>query len=288
MKTNEQRLKTAEEILAQSVPLANRIRQDAIRMSHRTHASHLSGVLSVADIVAVLYSGVANVDPANPRKEERDRIILSKGHNGMAIYAALAETGFFPREELNKYYTDGSCYSGHVSHKGIPGVELSTGSLGQGVGVACGMALAGKMAKKTHQVYAIMGDGENEEGSVWEMALFAAHQKLDNLTVIVDHNNMQAMGFCDEQAGLTHLADKWRAFDWHVTEVADGNDHRQLVEAFAKHEPNKPRVLVAHTIKGKGVSFMENDLLWHYRDPQGKFFEDAILELEGDPTCETI
>lgn len=244
--------------------------------------------MSVADIVAVLYSGVANVFPDNPKNPKRDRIILSKGHNGMAIYAALAESGFFPREELNKYYLDGSVYSGHVSHKGVPGVEFSTGSLGQGVCVACGMAMSGKMHKRDFHVYAIVGDGENEEGSVWEMALFAANQKLDNFTVIVDHNKMQAMGFCDEQAGLNRLAEKWAAFGWHVVDVQDGNDHKQLLDAFSDREAGKPTVIVANTVKGKGVSFMENELLWHYRDPQGMFFETAIRELGGDPSCETI
>ena len=257
-------------------------------MSHRTHASHVGGVMSVADIVAVLYSGVAKVFPEDPRNPDRDRIILSKGHNGMAIYAALAETGFFPREELNKYYTDGSVYSGHVSHKGVPGVEFSTGSLGQGVCVACGMAMAGKIHGKGHHVYAIIGDGENEEGSVWEMALFAAHRQLDNFTVIVDHNKMQAMGFCAEQAGMDRLPEKWRAFGWHVVEVADGNDPEQLIQAFACHEWGRPRAIIANTVKGKGVPYMENELLWHYRDPQGENYEVAIRELGGDPTCETI
>jgi len=277
-----------ESLIARSVPLANRIRQDAVRMAHRTHASHIGGVMSVADVVAVLYAGVANVSPGNPMDPDRDRVVLSKGHSGMAIYAALAETGFFFRSELNKYYTDGSVYSGHVSHKGVPGVEFSTGSLGQGVCVACGMAMSGKVRKQGFHVYAIIGDGENEEGSVWEMALFAAHQKLDNFTVIVDHNKMQAMGFCDAQAGMSRLSDKWESFGWHVVTVKDGNDHAQLIDAFGRHQQGKPTVIIANTIKGKGVSYMENELLWHYRDPQGEFYEQAIRELGGDPSCETI
>lgn len=275
-------------LIENSRVLANRIRQDAVRMSHRTHASHLGGVLSVADIVAVLYAGVARVFPDDPCNPSRDRIVLSKGHNGMAIYAALAETGFFPRSELNRYYSDGSAFSGHVSHVGVPGVELSTGSLGMGVGVACGMALAGKIDGDDRHVYAIVGDGECEEGSVWEMALFAAHQKLDNFTVVVDHNKMQAMGFCEAEAGLNQLVQKWQSFGWHVLDVVDGNDVVQLVQAFSEHSEGRPTVVIANTVKGKGVSFMENNLLWHYRDPQGDCFVEAIRELGGDPSCETI
>ncbi len=275
-------------LLDRTLPLANRIRQDAIRMAHRTHASHIGSALSVADILAVLYGGVAEIFPDRPKDPRRDRIILSKGHAGMAVYAALAESGFFPVSDLNKYYSDGSVYSGHVSHKGVLGVEFSTGSLGQGVCVACGMALSGKIRNSSYRVFAIIGDGENEEGAVWEMALFAAHQRLSNFTVVVDHNKMQAMGFCDKETGLVNLAGKWAAFGWHVVDVADGNDHEQLIEAFGKVDTEKPTVLIANTVKGKGVSFMENDILWHYRDPQGKFYEKAMLELGGDPSCETI
>ena len=274
--------------IEKTTQLANRIRQDAVRMAHRTHASHIGSALSVADIIAVLYGGVANVFPNDPKNDSRDRIVLSKGHAGMACYAALAETGFFDRAELNTYYSDGSVLSGHVSHKGVPGVEFSTGSLGQGICVACGIALSAKIRRKRYHTYAIIGDGENEEGSVWEAALFSAHQKLDNLTVIVDHNKLQGMGSCVSEAGLDRLYEKWSSFGWHVVDVKDGNDHAQLIEAFSLHEDGKPRVLIAHTVKGKGVSFMENEIIWHYRDPQGEFYEKAIAELGGDPSCETI
>lgn len=260
-----------------SSELALKIRKDAIEMTHATHASHLAAVLSVTDIIAVLYSNILHVDPQNPQMEDRDKVILSKGHAGIAIYAALAECGFFPREELKKYYTDGSVYSGHVSSKGVPGVEFSTGSLGHGVCVACGMALA----SKNRNVYAIVGDGECEEGAVWEMALLANKQNLSNFTVIVDCNGMQAMGTCDEVIALGSLEEKWKAFGWDVISVEDGNDHNQLRDAFAKRQGIKPHVIVAHTTKGKGISFMENNLLWHYRDPQGEYYENAIKELEA-------
>lgn len=263
-----------------SEDLAWRIRRDAIEMTHASHASHLGAVLSVADIVAVLYADVVKVIPENPGWDERDRIILSKGHAGIAIYAALAECGFFPVKELQKYYTNGSVYSGHVSSKGIPGVEISTGSLGHGVCVACGMALAAKKTGKNNQVYAIIGDGECEEGAVWEMAILAHKYQLSNFTVIVDNNNMQAMGTCEEVAALGCLEEKWKSFGWDVISVKDGNDHLMLKRAFKKRKGEMPHVLVAHTVKGKGISFMENNLLWHYRDPQGEAYENAIKELE--------
>jgi len=248
-------------------------------MTHASHASHIGSILSLADIVAVLYHDVLRYDPKNPKWEDRDRVVLSKGHAGVAIYSALAESGFFPLSELEKYYQNGSPYSGHVSHKGVPGVELSTGSLGHGVAVACGMALAGKAKGKGYKVYAIIGDGENEEGSVWETALIAAQQKLDNFTVIVDANHMQGMGDCKDATAIYPLVDKWKSFGFYVLDVQDGNDVEQLREAFAKERPGKPRCVIANTIKGKGVSFMENNILWHFRDPQGECYEKAIAEL---------
>ena len=264
-----------------SVELAAHIRRDAVQMVHEHHASHIASALSIVDILAVLYTDVLRVDPASPEWEDRDRFILSKGHAGTAIYATLAETGFFPLSELKNYYTNGSVYSGHVSHKGVPGVEFSTGSLGHGVCVAAGMALAGKKRRASYRVYTIVGDGECDEGSVWEMALFARQQGLDNLTVIVDRNHMQAMGRCENIADLACLEDKWGAFGWNVISVADGNDHDQLRAALKKTAQGSPTCVIAHTVKGKGVSFMENELLWHYRDPQGEAYDQAMRELEG-------
>lgn len=264
-----------------SEELAKKIRIDAIKMVHHAHASHIGGILSCADIVAVLYACVANVFPDNPKAPQRDRIILSKGHNGVAVYAALAECGFFEKDILKTYGDNGSIFSCHISHKRVPGVELSTGSLGQGAGVACGMALDAKIKNKKHKVYAIVGDGECNEGAVWEMALFAAHQHLDNFTVIIDRNGMQAMGFCKDVLNTDPLVDKWKAFDWTVINVQDGNNHEQLKEAFKEDFNGKPRVIIANTVKGKGVSFMENKLLWHYRDPQGEDYINALKELEN-------
>lgn len=262
--------------------LAQRVRKDVIQMTHKSHASHVASALSVADIIAVLYADVLNVFPDDPQREDRDRLILSKGHAGAAIYAVLAELGFFPREELEKYYTDGSVYSGHVSHRGVPGVEFSTGSLGHGAAVACGMAMAAKCGKRPYNVYTVIGDGECNEGSIWEMAMTASQYKLDNFTVVIDRNGMQAMGFCEELLQMEPMAEKWRDFGWTVAEVADGNDHDQLRGAFHAPFHGKPKCIVARTVKGKGVSFMENNLLWHYKDPQGDFYERAIREITDE------
>lgn len=264
-----------------SKTLALNMRKDAIDMVHASHASHIGAVLSVIDIVAVLYANIMNVNPDNPKKQDRDRLILSKGHAGISIYTALAECGFIPKEELQKYYTDGSVYSGHVSSKGVPGVELSTGSLGHGACVACGIALSAMLQGENYHVYTIVGDGECEEGSIWEMALLANRYKLSNFTVIVDHNKMQAMGDCDEVMALGSLCEKWKAFGWNVIDVEDGNDHEQLRAAFEKRATDKPNVLIANTVKGKGVSFMEHNLIWHYRDPQGEDYIKAKQELEA-------
>ncbi len=257
------------------------IRRHGIEMTHISHGSHIGSILSVSDIVAVLYNDVANITPKNFKEDNRDRVILSKGHAGAAIYAALAEKGFFEREELKTHYADGSRLSGHVSHKGIPGVEFSTGSLGHGCCVATGMALNAKLDKKPYYTYVIVGDGECDEGSVWEMALFAKQFKLNQLVVIVDHNKMQSLDFCEKTLSLSPFADKWGAFGWNVLEV-DGHCHEQLRAALisAKQSVDKPTVIIANTVKGKGISFMEFDILWHYRFPhEGEEYDNALQEL---------
>lgn len=263
-----------------TLQLAWRIRRHAIEMVHQAHASHIGGVLSVADIVAVLFGSIAKLDNEFPTWPDRDRIVLSKGHNGIAIYAALAESGFFPVELLDTYGKDGSPLSCHVSHMNVPGVEISTGSLGHGVCIACGMALNAKIRKKNYRTFAIVGDGECNEGAVWETAMLAAQKCLSNFTIIVDCNGLQAMGDCADVINMEPLADKWNAFGFHVIEV-DGHDHDALRAAFNEDTQNKPKVILAKTIKGKGISFMENQLIWHYRDPQGDAYDKAIAELEA-------
>lgn len=266
-----------------SEQLAWLIRRHGIEMTHISHGSHIGAILSVADIVAVLYNDVANISPENLKDENRDKIILSKGHAGAAIYAALAEKGFFDRAELKTHYADGSRLSGHVSHKGVPGVEFSTGSLGHGACVAAGMALNAKLDKKPYYTYAIVGDGECDEGSIWEMALFANQFKLNQFVVIVDHNKMQSLDFCENTLSLAPFAEKWKAFGWNVLDI-DGHNHDELRAAFAKakESTDKPTVIIANTVKGKGVSFMEFDILWHYRFPhEGEEYDGALKELHA-------
>ena len=264
--------------------LAWLIRRHGLEMTHISRGSHIGAIFSLAEIMATLYTGVLNVDPANPKWPERDRFILSKGHAGAAVYAALAERGFFPVEELSTHYANGSRLSGHVSHKGIPGVEFSTGSLGHGLAVAAGMALGGQMDRADWRVWTVLGDGECDEGSVWEAALQAHQYKLDNLIAIIDRNRMQSLDFSENTLALEPFADKWRAFGWH-TQVCDGHDVDALRAAFGQAKANlgtgKPSVIIAETTKGKGVSFMENDILWHYRTPQGEEYEAALRELEA-------
>jgi len=263
-----------------SEELAWKIRRQAIEMTHISKASHIASILSIADITAVLYNDVISIYPKDPLNEKRDRFILSKGHAGVAIYIALAEKGFFNKDELTTYYSNGSKLSGHVSHKDIPGVEISTGSLGHGICIACGMAIAAKRDNKHHRIFVIIGDGECDEGSVWEAALFANHFKLSNMTVIIDHNKYQGLDKCENTLDLIDLAKKWKAFGWDAYEV-DGHDHDQLISILSKKNSDKPTCIIAHTIKGKGISFMENQMIWHYRDPQGEYYERAIVELES-------
>lgn len=261
--------------------LARKIRRSVVDMCHLGKSSHVGAALSMADIVAVLYHDTLNVDPANPKMPDRDRFILSKGHAGAAVYAALAHSGFMPVETLEQHYQDGSVLSGHVSHKGVPGVEFSTGSLGHGLGVAAGMAKAAQLTGKMHRVFCLLSDGECDEGSNWEAILFAAHHRLQNLTAIVDYNKIQSLEPVADTIELEPFTDKWIAFGWRVLEV-DGHDVAALRDALSDRRPEgeRPTCVICHTVKGKGVSFMENTVLWHYRTPQGEEYEAAIRELD--------
>ena len=268
-----------------SQQLAWLIRRHAVEMTHLSHGGHLGSILSVADIIAVLYADVMKYRPKEPEWKDRDRFILSKGHAGAAIYAALAEEGFFPVEELKTHYADGSRLSGHVSHY-LPGVDFSTGSLGHGLSAGLGMAYASKKSGDNgHKVYAVLGDGECNEGAVWEAALFANHFRVDNLVVIVDHNHMQSLDFVENTLELADFGEKWSAFGWNVIEI-DGHSHSELKNAFInatrKHDVPKPTVIIANTVKGCGISFMENRILWHYRYPHsGAEYILAVNELHN-------
>lgn len=260
--------------------LAQRIRAHCVRMTSRANASHVGSALSAADILAVLYGRVLRFEASRPEWPERDRFILSKGHGCTALYGALAESGYFPHAWLETFCENGSPLAGHATHKGVPGIEVSTGSLGHGLSLGVGMALAGKRDDRTYRVFCVLSDGECDEGSTWEPALFAPHHELDNLVAIVDYNKIQSLGRVEEVIDLAPLADKWRAFGWATVEV-DGHDIPRLVEILDRVpvEPGRPTCVVAHTVKGKGVGFMEDDLVWHYRAPLGDLLPAALKEL---------
>jgi transketolase len=261
--------------------LAQSIRVHALRMTSHANASHIGSGFSMADILAVLYGRVLKVDPQNPDWKERDRFVLSKGHGAATLYATLAESGFFPIDWLQYYSDDNQALAGHVAKTGVPGVELATGSLGHGLPVALGMAIACRADALSSRVIALLSDGELNEGSNWEAIMLAGHLKCRNLTVVIDANAIQSFGRVSDILDLEPLADKWRAFGWHVTEV-DGHDHAALHSALTVGNSHKPGVILARTIKGKGVSFMENKLEWHYRSASGENLEKALTELGED------
>lgn len=262
--------------------LAKKIRIAVLKMSHHAKSSHVGSCLSIADILAVLYGRILHVDPDRPGWHERDRFILSKGHAGAALYATLALRDFFPLAWLEKYCDDGSFLGGHVTHHDVPGVEVSTGSLGHGLPIACGMALAAKRENRPHRVFCLMSDGECNEGSVWEAALFASHHKLDNLVAIIDYNQMQALGPTDEILDICPIGQKWASFGWSITRRG-GHLHYSLHEAlyYLPFETGKPSIVIAWTTKGRGVSFMENSLAWHYKSLDDNQLADAIAEIKG-------
>lgn len=259
--------------------LARRLRAHALRMTHKARASHIGSCLSMADILAVLYGAVLRLDPARPDAPERDRLIVSKGHAAAIVYAALAESGFLPVAELETYTADGGRLAGHVTTS-APGVELSTGSLGHGLPVAAGMALAAQRSGAPWRSFCIVSDGELDEGSNWEAIQFAQHFRLDNLVAIIDYNKIQSFGSVADISELHPLADKFRAFNWGVHEI-DGHDHDALKAALrgAPPLPGRPTAIIAHTIKGKGVSFMEGQLAWHYKSPGQAELVAALAEV---------
>lgn len=259
---------------------ACKIRLGVIEGTFHAKSGHPGGSLSIADDLAYLYWREMKIDPQNPKDPGRDRLVLSKGHTAPALYAALAERGYFPAEELKSLRHVGAMLQGHPDMKHTPGVDMSTGSLGQGVSAACGMALAGKIDNAGYRVYTILGDGEIEEGQVWEAAMFAAHYKLDNLCAIVDNNGLQIDGPVAEVMSPYPITDKFAAFGWHVITV-DGHDFDQLEAAFAEARTvkGKPTVLVQTSVKGKGVSFMENQVSWHGSAPNAEQYEQAKKEL---------
>jgi len=264
--------------------LARRVRVHTVRMTSRANSSHIGSSFSMAEILAVLYGGgVLRVDPARPGWPERDRFILSKGHGCAGLYATLAECGFFPLAELDTFYLNGTRLAGHATTT-VPGVELSTGSLGHGLPVGTGMALAAKRGTGEGacptRIFVLLSDGECDEGSVWEAALFAPQHRLDNLVVIVDYNKIQSLGTVKEVLDLDPFADKWRSFRWAVREI-DGHDVDAVRDALTAvpFESGRPSCVIAHTVKGKGVSFMEDKLLWHYRAPLGDDRAIAMREL---------
>lgn len=265
-----------------TLQLARDIRANAIKMVAAAKASHIAGALSMADLLAVLYGEILRVRPDQPDCPERDRFILSKGHSCTGVYATLALRGFFPLAELATYGQDGSRLMSHISHK-VPGVDFSTGSLGHGLPFGCGKALAAKRTGADWRTFVMLSDGELDEGSNWEAILFAPQHRLDNLVAIVDYNKIQSLGSVADVMELDPLADKFRAFRWGVREI-DGHDHKAIHEALSTlpFELGKPSCLIAHTIKGKGVDFMENNLQWHYSSPNPDQLAEALRQLETE------
>ena len=270
--------------------VANEVRKGILTAVHSAKAGHPGGSLSAADLFTYLYFEEMNIDPKDPKKADRDRFVLSKGHTAPGLYSVLAQRGYFPVEDLKTLRHLGSYLQGHPDMKHIPGVDMSSGSLGQGISAAVGMALAAKMDQADYRVYTLLGDGEIQEGQVWEAAMFAGHRKLDNLVVIVDNNGLQIDGKIEDVCSPYPIDKKFEAFNFHVINVADGNDFDQLDAAFkeAKATKGMPTAIVMKTVKGKGVSYMENSAGWHGKAPNDEEYEIAMADLEkaGEALCQ--
>ena len=262
--------------------ITNVIRKDIVSMICKSKSGHPGGSLSAVEILTALYFDQMNIDPTNPKMEDRDRFVLSKGHAAPALYATLAQRGYFAKEELNNLRQLGSMLQGHPDIKKVPGVEMSTGSLGQGFSVACGMAMAAKLDNAPWNVYALLGDGEVQEGIIWEAAMSAAHYKLDNMIAFLDYNGLQIDGEVESVMNINPIEDKFKTFGWNVITI-DGHDFDQIFAALdmAKDTVDKPTMIIAKTIKGKGVSFMENQASWHGSAPSEEQLEQALSELGG-------
>lgn len=262
--------------------ITRNIRKDIVTMIHGSKSGHPGGSLSAVEILTALYFDEMNIDPENPKKEDRDRFVLSKGHAAPVLYATLAQKGYFNREELKGLRKINRMLQGHPDMKGTPGVEMSTGSLGQGFSVACGMAMASKLDNAPWRVYALLGDGEVQEGIIWEAAMSAAHYKLDNMIAFLDYNGLQIDGPNEKVMNIGPIVDKFKAFGWNVIEI-DGHDFDQIFAALdmAKETVGKPTMIIAKTIKGKGISFMENEASWHGTAPSDSDLERSLFELGG-------
>lgn len=268
---------------------ANEVRKNIMTAVYHAHSGHPGGSLSAADILTYLYFEEMNIDPKNPKKADRDRFVLSKGHAAPGLYSTLAERGYFDKEELKGLRHVGCFLQGHPDMKHIPGVDMSSGSLGQGISAAVGMALAGKMDNADYRVYALLGDGEIQEGQVWEASMLAANHKLDNLVVIVDNNNLQIDGTVEDVNSPYPIDEKFKAFKFHVINI-NGNDFGEIAAAFkeAREHKGQPTAIIAKTVKGKGVAFMENQVGWHGKAPNKEEYETAMKDLEkaGEALCQ--
>lgn len=260
--------------------IAKSVRSKLIKMHGASGASHIASSLSVTDILVALYFNILKLSPGKPKDKNRDRLILSKGHAASALFTCLAVRGFFPEKILGEYCVDGGRLPGHASINCVPALEVSTGSLGHGLSIGVGIALAAKYDRAKYRIFVVLSDGECQEGAVWEAAMFAGHHKLDNIIAIIDYNKMQALGKSKEILNLEPLAGKWRSFGWAVKEIG-GHDIESIIKVLKKvpFAKNKPSILIAHTTKGKGVSFMENKLLWHYKSPDRKEAQSALEEI---------
>lgn len=260
------------------VNIARNVRKTILEINYKTQSPHIGPSFSIVEILVALYFKVLNTSPENPTYPDRDRFILSKGHACPGFYAVLRERGFLTQEELGGFALDGGILEHHPSKDLSRGIEVSTGSLGHGLSIGAGMALAAKVDKKPYKTYILLGDGELNEGSIWEAAMFAGHHQLNDLIALVDYNRIQALGSTTDILDLDPLEEKWKAFGWHVQEI-DGHDFEQIFYSLSSISPDKPNVIILNTTKGKGISFMENELLWHYRAPDDAEYEQALKEL---------